>query len=69
MPDHARKPAKRLVSLAEAARYWDVSPRTVRRRIADGSLRGFKIGRLVKVDINEVDSLIRPIPSAGNGIT
>lgn len=58
---------RRIVTLAVAAAYADVNPRTLRRRIADGTLTGYRVGpRLLKVDLNEVDSqLLRPIPTGG----
>lgn len=52
---------------AEAAIRLGVHINTVRRRIADGSLTGYRLGpRLVKLDPDEVDALIlgRAIPSA-----
>lgn len=53
-----------LVSLAEAAARYDVNPRTVRRRIADGTITGYRVGRLVRVDLAELDrALVRPIPA------
>lgn len=71
MPDPMDK-AKRtrprqLVSLAEASKLFDVSPKTLRRRIADGSLTGYRLGpRLIKVDLEEVDAILRVIPSAAS---
>ena len=57
--------ARRLVSLAVAAAYADVSTRTLRRYIAAGRLTGYRVGpRLLKVDLIEVDRLARPIPTA-----
>ncbi|HLK73625.1 MAG TPA: excisionase family DNA-binding protein [Streptosporangiaceae bacterium] len=59
---------RRLESIASAAEALDVSERTIRRRIADGSLRAYRVGpRLIKVDRAEVDKLIRPVHAAGNG--
>ena len=58
---------KRLASIYEAGAYCDCDPRTIRRRIADGTITGYKVGpRLVRVDLNEVDEkLLRTIPTAG----
>jgi len=59
---------KQLVTLTEAASYAGISTKTIRRRIADGSLAGYRMGpRLIRVDLNEVDALLRPIPSARGG--
>lgn len=50
---------------AAAARYG-VSVKTLRRRISDGSLNGYRLGaRIIVVDLDELDALFRPIPSAG----
>ena len=57
--------SRRYVTLLEAAEYLGVNPRTLRRRIADGSLAGHRLppGRLIRVDLNDVDALFRPIPA------
>jgi len=53
---------RRLASLADAADYAAVNPRTIRRRIADGSLTGYRLGaRILRVDLEELDALLRPI--------
>ena len=55
----------RLASIAEAATYIGVSSKTIRRRIADGSITGYRFGpRAIRVDLDEVYRLLRPIPSA-----
>lgn len=62
------RPVRRLETIQHAAEYAAVSPKTIRRRIADGSLTGYRMGaRLIRVDLNELDALLRPIPSAGGG--
>lgn len=56
---------RRLVGLAQAAKYADVSTRTLRRYIGQGRLTGYRVGpRLLKVDLNEIDRLAKPIPTA-----
>ena len=66
MATNAAKHARRLVSIDQAARLVDVSPRTIRRRIADGSLAGYRFGpRVIRVDLDEVESLLTRIPAAG----
>lgn len=58
---------RRLASISTAAEHLDVTPRTVRRYLAAGLLTGFRVGpRLVRVDLNEVDAMLRPIPTAGH---
>lgn len=59
------RPTARLVSLATAAETIGVSTKTLRRRISDGTVRGYRIVRLVRVDLDELrDALVVPIPSA-----
>lgn len=56
---------RRLGSIAQGADRADVSSRTIRRWISQGLLTGYRVGpRLVKVDLNEVDAIARPIPTA-----
>lgn len=56
---------KRYVSLEVGAEYLDCSVRTVRRLIASGDLTGCRVGkRLIRVDLNEIDAMLRPIPNA-----
>ncbi len=57
---------RRLASINKVAEILDVNPRTVRRRIADGTLRAYRVGpTLVKVDLDDVDRILRPIPTGG----
>ena len=59
---------RNLVSLNHAAELADVSTKTIRRRIADGTLRGYRFGpRVIRVDLSELESLLRPIPAADFG--
>ena len=58
---HRRHP----ISLADAAEYLGVSTKTIRRYIASGRLTGYRTGpRLLRVDMTELDALLRPIPTA-----
>jgi excisionase family DNA binding protein len=64
----ALDPAPRqLVPVTAAAAEVGCHPRTIRRRIADGTLTGYRVGpKLVRVDLNEVKSdLVRSIPTTG----
>ncbi len=55
---------RRYATLDAAAERLGVSRKTIRRRISDGSLTGYRIGgRLLRVDLDEVDALVRPIPA------
>ncbi|KAB1643171.1 excisionase family DNA-binding protein [Gulosibacter chungangensis] len=54
-----------LVSLAVAAESLGVSVKTLRRRISDGTVRGYRVGRLIRVDLDEVrNALVVEIPTA-----
>lgn len=54
---------RRYASLTDAAEYLDCNERTLRRRIADGTVRGYRLGKLVRVDLDELDALLTPIPT------
>lgn len=58
---------KHLASINQAAEYAGVSTKTIRRRIADSSLTGYRMGpRLIRVDLDELDRLLlKPIPTQG----
>lgn len=65
-PTQPTQPARHLASLAEAAEYAHCSTKTIRRRISEGALTGYRMGpRLLRVDLNELDAMLRPIPTAG----
>lgn len=58
--------SRRLASINQAAAYAVVSPKTIRRRISDGSLTGYRMGsRLIRVDLDQLDTLLQPIPTVG----
>lgn len=72
MSSHHTRPEvkvhRRLTSIQDAADYAGVCQKTIRRRIADGSLTGYRMGpRLLRVDLNELDAMLRPIPTVGGG--
>lgn len=55
-----------LLTLDEAAEVLGVCTVTIRRRIADGSLRAYRVGpRLIKVDADDLHDLIRPLRITG----
>lgn len=56
-----RKP--RWASLVHAAEYFDCSKDTIRRYIAAGDLPGHRVGKTLKVDLNELDAMPTPVPS------
>jgi excisionase family DNA binding protein len=49
-----------MLTVVQAARRLRVSEETVRRRIADGTLRATRVGRLVRLSVRAVDGLARP---------
>jgi excisionase family DNA binding protein len=58
--------ARQYESIEDAAARLDVNPRTIRRRIADGSITGYRVGggRSIRLDREEVDArLLTPIPT------
>jgi excisionase family DNA binding protein len=58
-------PVSKYLTLAQAAELLGVHTRTIRRRIADGQLRAYRLGpRLVKVAAADVEALLTPIPTA-----
>jgi excisionase family DNA binding protein len=56
---------RRFISLQAGADYAACSQKTLRRHIAAGRLRGYRLGRLVRIDLDELDAIMRPIPAAG----
>ena len=65
MHKHTRPQARRLASIADAADYAGTSARTIRRRIADGTLTGYRFGpRMIRVDMDQLEELLTPIPAA-----
>jgi excisionase family DNA binding protein len=57
-------PGRRLVTQKRAAEYFACTDRTIRNMIRRGDLTGYRVGkRMVRVDLNELDALLRPIPT------
>lgn len=55
---------RRLASLATAASRGSISTDTVRRMIARGELTGYRLGpRTLRIDLDEFEALIQPIPT------
>lgn len=50
------------VSVPEAARMLGVSERTMNARVADGSVRAFRLGKLVRISRKELERIME-----GNG--
>ena len=48
---------KRLTTVPQAAKLMGVNPRTIRRRIDDGTITGYRFGpRLIRVDMAEIET-------------
>jgi excisionase family DNA binding protein len=64
--DQATPPAPtraQYVTLTAAAEAFDTKERTLRRWVTEGRLTGYRFGpRQVRVDLAEVEALLRPIP-------
>ncbi|WP_206488388.1 excisionase family DNA-binding protein [Rhodococcus sp. KRD162] len=62
MPIASDRRQRRLTRIPVAAEYLDVSERTIQRWIADGKITGYRVGgKLVRVDLDQLDQLVRPI--------
>jgi len=65
-PAEASKVSACIATIEQAADFAGHSQRTIRRDIDEGRLRGYRFGpRLVRVDLDEVEALLRPIPTIG----
>ncbi|KAF0968362.1 excisionase family DNA-binding protein [Gordonia sp. YY1] len=51
-------------TIKHTADYLGVTDRTVRQMIADGRLRGYRNGKFVRLDLNEVDASMQPFGGA-----
>lgn len=58
--------ARRWAPPSTAAEYLQVSPKTLRRMIAAGEVSAYRLrSRAIRLDLDELDQLLRPIPTAG----
>lgn len=63
-----RKNPRRLASITVSADYANVCRRTIYNWVQAGRLTGYRVGpKLIQVDLDELDKLIRPVTVAGNG--
>lgn len=59
---------RRLSSLPDAAEQYGVSSRTLRRYISAGRITGYRFGpRMLRVDLDELDAMLRPLATAKRG--
>ncbi len=53
------------LSLEEAAAVMSLSVKTIRRRIADGTIPAYQCGRRpIRIRLADLEAALRPIPSA-----
>ncbi len=59
-------PARRFATQQYAAQYLNVCSRTIRNKISDGTLTGYRVpgSRAIRVDLDEIDRLMKTIPAA-----
>lgn len=50
----------KVLTLEQAAEQWQVSKRTLRRRIAEGRLTAYRHGRAIRLKPEDVDALFTP---------
>jgi excisionase family DNA binding protein len=68
MPVRPKTRTREWKSVPDAAAYADVSIKTIRRRILDGSLPAHRLGpRLLRIDRADLDALFRPVPTVHDG--
>ena len=61
-------PNPETVSVAQAAEREGVTPKTIRRWIADGIIPAHRVGpKLIRIRVPDLDALHRRIPTAGGG--
>lgn len=67
VPVPGKKNVPVYLSLEEAASALSVSTRTVRRRISDGTIPAYTIGRrgTLRVRLDELEAAMRRVPHAG----
>ncbi|MBF9521971.1 hypothetical protein BKG83_20815 [Mycobacteroides chelonae] len=57
-------PQHKYISQVDAAALLGVTDRTVRNMIADGRLRGYRLGRTVRLRVDEIEAAL--VPFGGN---
>lgn len=59
------KSSQNLASLPDAAELYGVHAHTLRRWIAAGRITGYRFGpRMLRVDLDELDGMLRPLATA-----
>ena len=58
----------RLESIPKAAEIYGVHHSTLRRYVSAGRITGYRFGpRMLRVDLDEIDALLRPLATAKRG--
>lgn len=57
--------ARTLITTGEFAKRIGVHPRTVRRMISAGKIRGYRVGSLLRIDEDEIAQILVPVPTRG----
>jgi len=59
---------KNLGTIATGASCYSISEKTLRRWVAEGRITGYRFGpRMLRIDLNEIEALLKPIPTADGG--
>ncbi|MGN7155430.1 helix-turn-helix domain-containing protein [Dietzia cercidiphylli] len=62
----ANRAKQRLSSIQDAAEEYGVHHQTIRRYISAGRITGYRFGpRMIRVDLDELDALLRPLAAGG----
>ncbi len=48
------------LSTAQAAARWGVHPETIKRLIRTGDLPAYRLQRILRIDVNDLDACFRP---------
>lgn len=61
----SNKSQRRLVTIPQAANEYGVCSKTIRRYISAGRIVGYRFGpRMIRVDLDEIDAMLRPMSAA-----
>ena len=60
-------PSRRWLSQGEAAEYLGVTDRSIRNFISRGDLQACRVrgSRLIRIDVRDLEEMLRPIPTTG----
>ncbi len=60
------QPPRRYLTLSDAAEWLSLDEKTLRRWVSQGRLTAFRVGpKLIRLDADEIESMIRVVPTAG----